>query len=245
MAYGQLTAAEQESAAQPYPRLVVFIQAIRRALLALGLAIVGTTLCCYLLSPTLFNLLQGHLHQPLVFFSVTEPFLAHAKLSLAAALMLLLPLMVTVLWRALAIPFHLTRWSQALFIIFTCVLFYSGALFCYLITLTYGIEFLLGFGSAQLQPVISIDKFVTFIAVFILGFGLIFELPIFMIFTAKTGLISRKLFERNRRYAIMVISIVAALLTPTPDLVNMLLMGAPLYGLYEVGIIVLKLLRIN
>lgn len=246
MAYGQISEADpDETAALPYPRLVSFIKAIRRTLLALALAIAGTTFCFYLISPKLFNLLQGHLRQPLVFFSVTEPFLAHVKLALASALLLLMPLLVTVLWRALAIPFRLTRLSQTLFILFTCLLFYCGALFCYLVTLTYGIEFLLGFGSEQLQPVISIDKFVSFIAIFILGFGVIFELPIFMIFTAKTGLISRQLFERNRRYAVLVISIVAALLTPTPDVVNMLLMGGPLYALYEVGIIVLQMLRIS
>jgi len=228
----------------PYARLVAFIKALRRTALAHLLAIVGATVGFYLLSPRLFDLLQGHLHQKLVFFSVTEPFLAHVKLALAAALMLLMPLLVSTLWRALAVPFHLSRLSQLLFILFTCLLFYSGALFCYLITLTYGIEFLLGFASEQVQPVISIDRFVTFIGVFILGFGLIFELPIFMIFTAKTGLLTRQIFEKNRRYAILAISIVAALLTPTPDLVNMLLMGGPLYALYEVGIVVLQVLRI-
>ena len=244
MAVSPLTELDHPSVVAPYARLVGFIQAMRRSALALLLAIVGATLVFYLLSPKLFALIQGHLHQRLVFFSVAEPFLAHVKLALAAALLLLMPLMVTVLWRALAIPFHLSGLSQALFVLFTCLLFYSGALFCYCITLTYGIEFLLGFASEQVQPVISIDKFITFIAVFILGFGLIFELPIFMIFTSKTGLLTRQLFEKNRRYAILFISIVAALLTPTPDLVNMLLMGGPLYALYEVGIVVLRVMRI-
>ena len=64
-----------------------------------------------------------------------------------------------------------------------------------------------------------------------------------MVFAARAGLISRQSFEKNRRYAILIISIVAALLTPTPDVVNMMLMGAPLYLLYELGIITLKLLR--
>ena len=107
-----------------------------------------------------------------------------------------------------------------------------------------GVNFLLSFQSEQLQPVISIGKFITFVTVFILAFGIIFELPILMIFGAKVGLFPRKSFEKNRRYAILAISIVAALLTPTPDVVNMLLMGVPLYLLYEVGIIVLKMLHI-
>ena len=229
---------------QPYPKLIAFTKALRQTALSLIAAIVGTTLVFYFLSPQLFDLLQGHLHQKLVFFSVAEPFLAHVKLALASAIFCLMPILVAGLWRALAKPFKLTWQSQLSFIVFTCLLFYTGALFCYAITLAYGIEFLLGFSSEQLQPVISIDKFVSFVAVFILGFGLIFELPIFMIFTAKTGLLPRQIFEKNRRYAVLAISIVAAILTPTPDIFNLMLMGVPLYALYEVGIIIMKILKI-
>lgn len=229
----------------PYPRLIPFIQALRKTALALAITLVGTTLVFYFLSPQLFGLIQGHLHQKLVFFSVAEPFLAHVKLALAAAIFCLMPLLATGLWRAVAQPFKLNWLSQFSFIVFTCLLFYAGALFCYAITLAYGIEFLLGFSSEQLQPVISIDQFVTFVAVFILGFGLIFELPIFMVFTAKTGLLPRQVFEKNRRYAVLAISIVAAVLTPTPDVFNLMLMGVPLYALYEAGIIVMKMLKIS
>lgn len=229
----------------PYSRLIAFFKALRRTALALALALVGTTLILYFLAPLLFDLMQGHLHQKLVFFSVTEPFLAHVKLALAAAIFCLMPLLVACLWRALAQPFKLNWLSQLSFIVFTCLLFYSGALFCYAITLAYGIEFLLGFSSEQLQPVISIDKFVTFVAVFILGFGLIFELPILMVFTAKTGLLPRQIFEKKRRYAVLAISIAAAILTPTPDLFNLMLMGVPLYALYEAGIIAIRLMKIN
>lgn len=244
MAVGPLRELGHE-AVMPYPRLIAFIKAIRKTALTLAIVLVGTTLVFYFLSPQLFNLLQRHLHQKLVFFSVAEPFLAHVKLALATAIFCLIPILVTCLWRALAQPFKLTWLSQLSFIFFTCLLFYVGALFCYAITLAYGIEFLLGFSSEQLQPVISINKFVSFVAVFILGFGLIFELPIFMIFTAKTGLLPRQTFEKNRRYAALAISIVASILTPTPDVFNLMLMGVPLYALYETGIIVMKVLKIK
>lgn len=126
----------------------------------------------------------------------------------------------------------------------SCLLFYSGTLFCYYITLPFGIKFLLGFGSEELKPVISISRFVNFVTLFVLGFGAIFELPMFMVFMARVGVLSRKFFARNRRYALLMIAIVAALLTPTPDIVNMLLMGGPLYLLYEAGIVILLIMRI-
>ena len=152
---------------------------------------------------------------------------------------------MTVLWKALGKPFHVTKSQLVYFIFFTSLLFYVGTLFCYMITLPYGIEFLLGFGSEQLKPVISVGRFVNFITLFILAFGVIFELPIFMVFSAKVGVCPRSFFERNRRFALLLIAIIAALLTPTPDIFNMMLMAGPLYLLYEAGIIILMVMRIR
>ncbi|MEJ2031989.1 MAG: twin-arginine translocase subunit TatC [Deltaproteobacteria bacterium] len=113
-----------------------------------------------------------------------------------------------------------------------------------MVTLPFGVKFLLGYQSVQLRPVIAIGRFVNFVAVFLLGFGIIFELPLFMVFLAKAHICPRSSFERNRRYAVLAIAIVAAVLTPTPDAVNMALMGVPLYLLYELGILLLRLLKI-
>jgi len=206
--------------------------------------IAAGTIGFYLISPQLFTHLQDHLNQELVFYTVAEPFLAHLRLALSVTIFSLLPIIAMIIWRALSKPFKLSALSQIVFALFTCLLFYSGSLFCYFITLPYGIEFLLSFQSEELQPIISVGKFVTFVTVFILAFGVIFELPVIMVFTAKTGLLSRRSFEKGRRYAILVIAIAAALLTPTPDVVNMGLMGGPLYLLYEIGILVLRILRL-
>ncbi len=225
-------------------RLALIINDLRRSLLSLGLTLALATLGFSMVSPRLLALLQDHLHQELAFFTVAGPFLAHVKISVAMALLTCMPWLSYCLWRALARPFKFGPATIFWFVFFTCLLFYSGAAFCFFVTLPYGVTFLLGFQSEQLQAMIGIDQFVTFVAVFILAFGLIFELPIFMIFMARTTLLPRATFAKNRRYALLVISIVASLLTPTPDIVNMLLMGVPLYMLYEVGIIALKLLRI-
>ncbi len=228
---------------ESHQRLVVFVNEIRKSIRALGFSMI---LCClgyYFLSPILLARLQGHLDQNLAFFTVAEPFLAHAKLAFFVTLFTLMPWIAYCFWFALAKPFSLSAMSRNWFIIFTCFLFYAGAFFCFLITLPYGVNFLLGFQSDQLKPVISVGKFVTFVSMFILAFGIIFELPIFMIFTAKVGICPRETFEKSRRYAVLIIAILAALLTPTPDIVNMLLMGLPLYLLYELGIIILKILK--
>ena len=225
-------------------RLAVIINTLRKSVLRLLGLLLATTMGCFLLAPQFLRQFQLHLKQELSFFTVTEPFLAHVKLALAAAAFLLAPVCIAWFWRALAKPFRLPAATVFWFILFTCLLFYSGAGFCYFITLPYGVDFLLGFQSAQLKPLIAIDRFVAFVTLFVLAFGLIFELPIFMVFLAKAGLCQRQVFERNRRYAVLAISIVAALLTPTPDVFNMMLMGVPLYLLYEGGIIAIRLLKI-
>jgi sec-independent protein translocase protein TatC len=225
-------------------RLAIIIKDLRRAGLAVGLALLSGILGFYSISGQLLSVIQGHLHQQLAFFTVAEPFLAHIAISLAMTVFTIMPMLSYFLWRALAKPFALSRSLVFWFVLGTCFLFYSGTAFCYFITLPFGIDFLLGFQTEQLKPVISIGAFVSFVSIFILAFGLIFELPIFMIFMAKIQILPRATFEKNRRYAALIISITASLLTPTPDIFNMLLMGVPLYMLYELGIIVLKLLRI-
>jgi sec-independent protein translocase protein TatC len=228
----------------PAQQVMGFINEVRKYILGMLLAIAVVSAGFYLLAPAILTYFQNHLDQELAFFTVAEPFLAQVKLALITAIFTLMPAIAYCVWKALARPFKIPAASINWFILFTCILFYSGAWFCHSITLPFGVKFLLEFQSEQLKPVIAISRFVNFVAVFILAFGLIFELPIFMVFASRTGLIPREAFENNRRYALLAISIVAALLTPTPDVVNMMLMGVPLYLLYELGIIVLKILRI-
>jgi len=225
-------------------RLAIIIKDLRRASLTVGITLLLGCLGFYSISRQLLAAIQLHLHQKLAFFTVAEPFLAHLTVAIAMTLFTIMPLLSYFIWRALAKPFKLSRPLVFGFLLFSCLLFYSGAAFCYLITLPFGINFLLDFQTEQLKPVISIRDFVSFVSIFVLAFGLIFEMPIFMVFMAKIKILPRSFFEKNRRYATLVISVIAALLTPTPDIFNMLLMGLPLYMLYEVGIIVLKLLRI-
>lgn len=228
----------------PAQQIIIFINETRKYLIGLLLLICSVSTVFYFLAPNILALFQEHLDQKLAFFTVAEPFLAHLKLALLSGIFTLMPVITGFIWIALAKPFKISRIACGWFIITTCILFYGGAWFCYSITLPFGVKFLLEFQTAQLKPIISISKFVNFVGVFILAFGLIFELPIFMVFASRTNLIPRSAFEKNRRYAILIISIIAALLTPTPDVVNMLLMGVPLYLLYEVGILALKILKI-
>ena len=226
----------------PLKSLALFVLELRKSLKLLAGTVLATTVGLFFLSGRLLTIFQQHLDEQLAFFSVAGPFLAHVKLAFFGALYVLMPLCMSVLWKAVGKPFQVTGRRLIGFVVATCVLFYSGTLFCYLVTLPYGIEFLLSFQSDDLKAVISISGFVNFVLLFVLGFGLIFQFPVFMVFSAQVGLASAATFTRFRRYAILIIAIVAAVLTPTPDLVNMALMGGPLYLLYESGILLIRLL---
>ncbi len=224
---------------------VIFLQELRDSVKVLGIAFAALTLLLFFLSSQMLGVFQGHLGGNLYFFSVAGPFLAHVKMAFFGALFLLMPLCMYVLWKAIGKPFGVTGPTLFWFVVATCFLFYGGTAFCYMVTLPYGIQFLLSFQSQNLQAVISINQFVNFVTLFVLAFGVIFELPVFMVFSAKVGVISRKTYEKNRRYAILVIAILAAILTPTPDVFNMALMGVPLYLLYESGILLIRFLRLE
>lgn len=226
---------------QPF---IVFFNELRKSIRALFVTIILSTGGVFFLTPQLLDIVQKHLADKLYFFSVAGPFLAHVKLALFGALYCLMPWIIVILLKAVGKPFKVHGKQIFFFSFFTCLLFYAGTLFCYFITLPFGINFLLGFGSEELKPVISIGRFVNFVTVFILAFGVIFELPILMVFAAKIGVVTRNFFGKHRKYAMLLIAILAALLTPTPDVVNMLLMGGPLYLLYEAGILILVIMRI-
>jgi sec-independent protein translocase protein TatC len=230
--------------AEKSPVVTVLIE-LRRTIRSLILATGGLTLTVFLVSPRLLEAVQSHLADKLYFFSVAEPFLAHVKLSLFLSVYILMPWAATLFWKAMGKPFGVRKRDTIIFIVFTCLLFYAGTLFCYFITLPFGIKFLLGFGSAELQPVISISKFINFTTLFYLAFGVVFELPLLMIFLARVGVCSRRFFERHRKIALLAIAVIAAMLTPTPDIVNMLMMGGPLYLLYEAGIVAMMAMRIK
>ena len=122
-------------------------------------------------------------------------------------------------------------------------LFYLGVFFCLSITLPYGSRFLLDFETDRIKAVISVRKFIDFCLVFTYGFGLIFELPVVMLLLGKLGLVTVEKMAGFRRYAILAIAIVSAILTPTPDIFNLVLMAVPLYLLFEVGIIGMRIGR--
>lgn len=123
------------------------------------------------------------------------------------------------------------------------VLFAAGASFCYFLILPVGVKFLLAYGSDVLVPMISISRYLSFVFAMVFAFGLIFELPLAIGFLVRIGVLRSDTLRRQRRFTVVGIFIVAAALTPGPDVFSQVLMAVPLLILYEVGIIVARIIE--
>ena len=129
------------------------------------------------------------------------------------------------------------------FVFSSTLLFISGVLFGYFIALPPAFKFFVSFNNKYLQAMISFSDYLSLFVTFLLGFGLSFELPVFIFFLAKLGIVNAKMLSKQRRYAILVIFVVAAILTPSPDALSQVLMAIPLMFLYEVSIFVVQIRR--
>jgi len=218
---------------------------LRKGFLQIITAIVLIGIGLFPFSKTLLgHLYSTNLRADLVAFGIPESFLSLLKLTLYASLFFSIPIIFYQVWKSFAPLFRLKGLKSATHILLTAIfLFYLGAFFCYFVTLPFGVQFLLGYQSAHIKPMISVGKYVSFCSAFIFGFGLTFELPLILALMSYIKVIDVAFLTRNRRYAILLFAILSAVLTPTPDVFNMALMGGPLYLLFEIGVILAKIIE--
>lgn len=119
--------------------------------------------------------------------------------------------------------------------------FLGGAAFGYFVVFPPAFQFLLGYSSAFLEPMPAVSEYFSLAIRLLLAFGCVFELPVFMVFLAKIGVVNQPFLRTHRKYAVLIAFVIAAILTPTPDIVNQLLMAGPLIILYEVSIVAVGL----
>ena len=218
---------------------------LRKGFLQIITAIVLIGIGLFPFSKTLLrHLYTTNLRVDLVAFGIPETFLSLLKLTLYGSLFFSIPIIFYQVWKSFAPLFRLKGLKSSTPILLTAIfLFYLGAFFCYFITLPFGVQFLLGYQSAHIKPMISVGKYVSFCTVFIFGFGLTFELPLILALLSYINVVKVAFLTRNRRYAILLIAVAAAVITPTPDVFNMALMGGPLYLLFEIGVLLAKIIE--
>jgi sec-independent protein translocase protein TatC len=195
-------------------------------------------------SATQIDRLIGWLRRPaegllpaFAFFSPTEPLIAYLKVACLAGVILAMPVWLSQLWGFVRSGLTPRERSLGLtFVVWGTVLFAAGVAFAYLVLLPASLRFLLGIGRGTLEPVLSIDTYLSFVTSLAFWCGVAFELPALVFLLAKVGVVTPPWLRQHRPYAILIMVIVAALVTPTTDPASLLLMTAPLLLLYEVSI---------
>lgn len=185
----------------------------------------------------------GALAGKLIYSSPIDPFLTLLKVGFFSGLLVALPVVLWQVWgfitpgltqreRRLAVPF----------VVSSVVLFAGGASFAYAV-IPRGLTFLLSFGGESLIPLLTVDRYIGFVIMLTLSFGLSFEFPLVMIFLAGARVITTAQMRRWRRYVFLGIVVFAAVVTPTQDPYTLLLMTVPLVLFYEAAILVARLFK--
>lgn len=179
--------------------------------------------------------------------SMSGQFTEHLFISFVTGLILAFPYVLWELWRFIkpALSNKEVKYARGL-VFFSSSLFFIGILFGYYFLSPLSINFLGSYKVSELvSNEINLESYVSFVSTLTFATGLIFEMPILVYFLAKIGLLGSGWMKKNRRYAVVVILVLAGLLTPSPDIASMVLMFIPLYGLFELSILVAKGVETN
>lgn len=222
------------------PREMPFLdhlEELRRRLIKSLLSVLLLSIVGYFFADGLLNLLTRPIDE-VYFMGITEAFAVKIKIALLFGLFLSVPLIFYQLWRFVAPGLYSREIWMVLPIVGAMSFFFlGGAVFCFYVVLPLGIKFLLGFGTDKLKPLISVEKYISFVGWMTVAFGAVFQLPVVTFILGRLGLVDARALRRGRRYAIVGILVVAAVATPSPDVFSQLLLAGPLYSLYELSIL--------
>jgi len=177
----------------------------------------------------------------LYFLSPYEAFVMRLKVSMTSGVLFSAPIIFFLLWSFVA-PGLYEKEKRAIFpiVLISTVLFLSGVVFAYFFVIPFALRFFLGFQTETLRPLISIGAYVSFFLSLILIFGSVFLLPVVLVGLIQFGIVSTKTLSGHRRAVIVLAFIVSAVLTPTMDVVTQCFMALPLWGLFEISILIGK-----
>jgi sec-independent protein translocase protein TatC len=179
----------------------------------------------------------------MIFTGVQEPFFTAIKVAFFTGLIFSLPIVFWQFWLFVAPGLYDNEKVLVIpFVFFATLMFVSGAAFSYYVVVPFGFEFLINFGSQLFTALPSIGEYVGFFTKLLIGFGISFELPVITFFFAKLGLLTDESLKGFFRYAVVIIFILAALLTP-PDMITQFLMAGPMILLYGISIYIAKIVN--
>ncbi len=226
----------------PRMGLLDHLDELRRRLVRALIAFTATFLICFTFAEQIYAFLARPIESflpegtRLVFLGITDPFIIYIKVAALAGIFLASPLILYQVWAFVAPGLYKREKRVAIpFIFFGSLLFLGGGAFGYYIAFPFAVEFLLGVGK-QFQPTITITNYLSFLMTVILGLGVMFEMPTIIFLLSRLGVVTPRFLLRHFRWAVLIIFLIAAIITPTPDVVNLCIFALPTLVLYLVGV---------
>ncbi len=243
---GQPSEPENEVRASFFEHLTELRKRFIRALLgiAVGMAAVGIyseRIYRWLMDPVIRSLPEGA--RALNYTSYLEPFLVYLKVALYGGVFASAPWVLWQLWLFIAPGLYKREKKVVIpFLASGTALFYTGAAFCYYLVMPYAFPALAAIAGDDMRPILTMREQLTLVLAMMLGFGIVFEVPVILGFLAMVGLVSADFLAKYRRHAIIANVTLAAIITPTGDPFNLALMAVPMVVFYEIGIILARVL---
>jgi sec-independent protein translocase protein TatC len=223
--------------------LLQHLEELRDRLVKVAIAVGVTTLFSLIFARRALQLLIAPTgeNQP-VALHPTENIIIYFKVALVLGIVLAMPVIVYQAVRYI-VPGLTSQEQRYLYVLIpgATVSFALGVAFAGLVMLPFSIQYLQGFMSDLIKPTYSIDSYISFVTSVLFWVGLSFETPLVIFFLAKMGVVNVGVLTRSRKYALLVVAVLAAIITPTPDPFNMLIVMAPLILLYELGVLLARL----
>lgn len=226
-----------------YPRpLIEHLKELRRRIIICLFVLILFSIFIFPFSDKILNILKNPAPssiKKLAIFSPQEGFLIYTKISFFSGFLISMPIIFYNIW-VFILPAIGERFKRYVlyFIFFSFFFFVFGCLFAYFILIPPALKFLLSFAKDNLEPVISANKYISFVISIIFASGLSFLLPVLSFILTKLKLINYKLLKRYYRFVIVFILIFSAIITPTTDIFNMLLLAIPIFFLYLISILI-------
>jgi sec-independent protein translocase protein TatC len=232
------------------PLLDHLIELRKRLLWTVATLAVAFAICLYFARPIFAILVQPLLaagQGKLIYTQIFEAFFVEVKVAFFAAAFISFPVFATQIWRFVAPGLYAKEKKAFLpFLLLTPVLFSAGAAMAYYIAVPVALKYLLGFsgdvGGVQQEAMPGVDNYLGFIMKFVFGFGISFLLPVVLMLLERAGIVTLEQLKAGRRYAIVGMAAISAVLTP-PDLLSQLLLLVPMVMLYEMAIIAIRITR--
>jgi sec-independent protein translocase protein TatC len=220
--------------------LVQHLSEFRDRLMVAAIAVVITTALSFVFTTQIIHLLILPVGENirLVSLSPTENFTTYMRVALFSGIALAMPVILYEIYAYIDPALHPHERRFALTAgPFVLALFVAGMLFCYFLVLPNAIHFLITFASDVFDNQLRASEYLSFVTTFILGMGLVFEMPVLIWALIRLGVVSRKWLAARRRYVFLIVFVIAAVVTPTPDPFNQSIVAIPMYLLFELGLL--------